>query len=327
MNGNSLSAKQAKFGKQSPKSSLRTVWLSDHWRFNAVLNMAFEDCRGSKIFKHQHTNAVADSGTKKILQSIKAKLYTIHQVLNWEQTFFENMFEGFRLLFPAFFQQLAWVFAVFALILRLCIFFLFLLPFLMKITLPTYLTLKTPDTLCLGWGLASAGRDEQILRSFPETIVVEAWQWVVGNIHKKKCSLPSQVSTVCKYLAPSSNKRKTQLSLNFARAKVWLQKLQQPFWGFKSPRGVQFFALWMPHKIKSHRSLFRDPQSTCRIWLYTNLSKGTQRIRGNPSTTGLHYTSWKFIWVTCLVCMAGRNKKLCFILVLQGNLPWNHTCL
>ena len=289
--------------------------------------MAFEDCRGVKIFKHQHTNAVADSGTKKSYNPSRQNWTQFTKFWIDNKHFLKICLKVSACYSLPFSNNSLGFFAVFALILRLCIFFLFLLPFLMNITLPTYLTLKTSDTLCLGWGLASAGRDEQILRSFPETIVVEAWQWVVGNIHKKKCSLPSQVSTVCKYLAPSSNKRKTQLSLNFARAKVWLQKLQQPFWGFKSPRGVQFFALWMPHKIKSHRSLFRDPQSTCRIWLYTNLSNGTQRIRGNPSTTGLHYTSWKFIWVTCLVCMAGRNKKLCFILVLQGNLPWNHTCL
>ena len=210
--------------------------------------MAFEDCRGVKIFKHQHTNAVADSGTKKSYNPSRQNWTQFTKFWIDNKHFLKICLKVSACYSLPFSNNSLGFFAVFALILRLCIFFLFLLPFLMNITLPTYLTLKTPDTLCLGWGLASAGRDEQILRSFPETIVVEAWQWVVGNIHKKKCSLPSQVSTVCKYLAPSSNKRKTQLSLNFARAKVWLQKLQQPFWGFKSPRGVQFFALWMPHK-------------------------------------------------------------------------------
>ena len=94
------------------------------------------------ILKHQHTNAVADSGTKKS-QSIKAKLYTIHQVELITKLI--EFFEGVR-LFPAFSNN-SGCFAVFALILLLWISSFLLLPFplLMKKTLPAYFTLKTQD--------------------------------------------------------------------------------------------------------------------------------------------------------------------------------------
>ena len=147
----------------------------------------------------------------------------------------------------------------------------------MKKTFPTYFTLKTPDTLFLGSNLASAGRDEQILRIFPGTIVVEAWRWAVGNIHKKKCSLPSQGSTVCKYLAPNSNERKHQLSL-LSRELVWTrQKLQQPE-GASSHCAVPCSILEAtPYSntriLKSHRSLFRVPHQLAGYDWYKPLQR------------------------------------------------------